>query len=115
MVYIVLKYAISALLIVLISEIAQRSSFIGAIIASIPIVSVLAIIWLYIDTQNRQQVSQLSSDIFWLVLPSLVFFISLPLLLRTRLHFYVSMSIACVLTIIAYTIMIAGLKFFGVR
>ena len=77
MVYNVIKIVISAVLIVLISEIAKRSTLFGSVIASIPMVSVLAMIWLYIDTQNTQQIIVLSKGIFWLVLPSLVLFLSL--------------------------------------
>ena len=84
MVYNIIKIVISAILIVLISEIAKRNTLLGSVLASIPLVSVLAMIWLYIDTQNTQQIILLSKGIFWLVLPSLVLFITLPIFLKYR-------------------------------
>ncbi len=68
--YYIFKITITAALIVLISEVAKRCSFIGAILASIPLVSVLAMIWLYIDTKDVTNISSLSISIFWLVIPS---------------------------------------------
>ena len=75
MVYYVLKFFISALLIVAISEISKRYSLAAGILASLPVVSVLAMIWLYIDTSSVEKVSKLSTSIFWMVLPSLSLFI----------------------------------------
>ena len=115
MVYNIIKIVISAVLIVLISEIAKRSTLIGSVIASIPIVSVLAMIWLYIDTQNTQQIIVLSKGIFWMVLPSLVLFITLPIFLRIRLNFFVSLSSAIALTVIAYFLMLSILEKFNIR
>lgn len=82
MAYTILKVAISAIIIVAISEIGQRSSLLGGLLASLPLTSLLAFIWLYVDTRDVQQVAALSNSIFWLVLPSLTFFIVFPLLLK---------------------------------
>ena len=108
------KVVITALLIVLISEISKISSMIGAILASIPLVSVLAMMWLYIDTKDVERISQLSVSIFWLVIPSLILFISLPLLLKNGVSFYPGMAIAISLTVAGYFLMIAVLGFFGI-
>ena len=62
--YYILKITITTLLIVLISEIAKRSSFVGAVLASVPLVSVLAMLWLYVDTEDISKVSALSSSFF---------------------------------------------------
>ena len=80
MIYTITKVAITTILIVAISEVAKRSSLAGALLASIPLVSVLAMIWLYVDTKDIEKVSNLATSVFWLVLPSLVLFIALPLL-----------------------------------
>lgn len=81
--YYLIKVLISAILIVLISEISKRNSLISSILASIPLVSVMAFIWIYIDTKNLETISKLSISIFWLVIPSLILFISLrPLQIR---------------------------------
>lgn len=113
--YYVVKVALTAVLIIVISEIAKRSSFLGALLASIPLVSVLAMLWLYIDTQDVAKVSALASSIFWLVLPSLALFISLPMLLKYGVNFYVSMSISIGVTIVCYWLMVAGLNLFNVK
>ena len=115
MLYYLTKIAITTALIVIISEVAKRSSLIGAVLASIPLVSVLAMLWLYIDTKDIEKISALSSNIFWLVLPSLVLFIVLPLLLKQGLSFYLSMGISVVLTIVAYGLLLIILDYFGIK
>lgn len=115
MLYYSLKVVITTLLIVIISEIAKRSTFMGGILASIPLISVLAIIWLYVDTKNTQLISDFSISVFWLVIPSLVFFIVLPLLLKKGLHFYSSLSLAITITVICYYLMIIALEKFGIK
>ena len=83
MIYYAIKIAITTILIVAISEISKRNSLAGAVLASIPLVSVLAMFWLYIDTNDSTKVSNLSSSIFWLVLPSLTLFLALPVFIET--------------------------------
>lgn len=114
MAYTVIKFFVSALLVVLISEIGKRSSLVGAIIASLPLLSILAIVWLYVDTKNVIDIITLSKSIFWLVLPSLIFFISLPICLTYGWSFYSSLLVSCLLTIMAYFFMLLLLKHFGV-
>jgi hypothetical protein len=113
--YYLTKIAITTLLIVLISEIAKRSSFVGAVLASVPLVSVLAMVWLYIDTSDVERVSALSSSIFWLVIPSLALFISLPLLLKQGIHFYPAMAISIAITVLCYWLMLGVLRHFAVE
>ena len=115
MAYYSLKIIITTLLIVSISEIAKRSSLIGAVLASIPLISVLAMVWLYIDTKDVSKVSDLAISIFWLVLPSLSLFIALPILLQQGLNFYISLSIAITLTFLSYIAMIYILGHFGIK
>ena len=113
--YYIVKIVITALLIVMISEIAKRSSFLGAVLASVPLLSVLAMIWLYIESKDVAKVSNLASGIFWLVLPSLALFIALPLLLKQGINFYLSMGIAIVITILCYWLMVTVLGHYGVK
>lgn len=114
MVYYISKTLLSAILIVLISELSKRSSLMGAILASLPLVSVLAIIWLYLDTKNNHMIAALSSNIFWMVLPSLLLFTTLPFFLRHKINFYISLSLAIAITIFCYFIMVLLLKKFNV-
>ena len=113
--YYALKIVITTLLIVAISEVSKRSSMIGAILASIPLVSVLAMIWLYIDTKDIAKISALSTSVFWLVLPSLVLFILLPILLKLGWSFYLSLSAAIAATVLSYFVMILALNHFGIK
>ena len=115
MAYYIVKIVITTILIVLISEISKRNSLIGAILASVPLVSVLAMMWLYIDTRNIEKISVLSTSIFWLVIPSLALFISLPLLLKQGIDFYLSMTLSILITIVCYWLMITVLGHYGVK
>ena len=115
MTYYLVKIAITTLLIVMIAEIAKRSSFAGALLASVPLISVLAMIWLYVDTKDVAKVSALATSVFWLVLPSLALFVTLPVLLRQGLNFYMSMSISIGITLGCYFLMISLLNHFGVK
>jgi uncharacterized membrane protein (GlpM family) len=107
MTYYITKIAVTTALIVLISEISKRSTFVGAILASVPLVSVLAMIWLYSETRDAAQVAALARSVFWLVLPSLVLFVTLPLLLARGVNFYTSLAAAVAATVAAYYLMIA--------
>ena len=88
MTYTILKFGLSAAVIVAVSEIAKRSSLLGGLLASLPLTSLLAFVWLWQDTRDAQKVAALSSSILWLVLPSLVLFLVLPALLKRGVHFY---------------------------
>ena len=112
--YYISKILITTALIVIISEIAKRNILIGGILASIPLISVLAILWLYVDTRDTQIISEFSINVFWLVIPSLAFFLTLPFLLHKGLNFYASISLAMVVTIICYYLVIKALEKFGI-
>jgi len=114
MLYATLKLAITAVLIVVISEIGKRSSVMAAILASIPLVSVLAMIWLYVDTKDVEKISSFATSVFWLVLPSLILFVTLPLMLNRGVGFYLSLSISIALTVLGYLAMLQVLKRFGI-
>jgi hypothetical protein len=110
-----LKILLSAAVLVAVSEIAKRSSFWAAALASLPLTSLLAFIWLYIDTGDVKQIINLSNGIFWLVIPSLVLFIALPLLLRNNINFWLSLFLACAATAISYFAMVKLLLLNGIK
>ena len=112
--YLVVKTIITVIIIVAISEIARRSSFIAGILASIPLTSALAITWLYFDTKEVDTVVNLSNSILLLIPPSLTFFVVLPLALK-RLDFIYSFLISIVATVLIYWLYIALLSRFGIR
>lgn len=115
MLYYVLKVIISALLIVAISEIAKRSTGFAALIASLPITSLLAFVWLQAEGSTPERIAELSSQIFWLVLPSLVLFIALPLLLKQGLNFWLSLAISAAATAGCYLALLPLLRRVGVN
>lgn len=115
MTYYITKVAVTAILVVLISEISKRSSFVGAVLASVPLTSVLAMLWLYIDTGDSDKVSALAGSVFWLVLPSLALFIALPVMLAQGLNFYLSLAGSIGITAICYWVMVVVLRYYGVE
>jgi hypothetical protein len=114
MLYTAIKVLVTAVLVVAISEAAKRSTLLGGILASLPLTSLLAFIWLYGETGDSGKIASLSVSIFWYVLPSLVLFIALPMLLGCGIDFWLSLVIASGLTFAAYLLMTAILARFGV-
>ena len=114
MTYYIIKLVITTLLIVLISEIAKRNSLMGALLASIPLVSILAMIWMYIDTNDTKSAVEFSNSIVWLIIPSMILFISFPILIKNGLSFYLSLFISVAMTIAAYYSVIFILDKLGV-
>ena len=114
MIYILIKTLITAIIVVAVSEIARRSSLFAGLIASIPLVSFLAIIWLYWETKDYQKIVDLSYSIILMIVPSLTFFIVLPFFLKIQYSFVTSMIVATVSTIIAYWLFIMLLGKFGI-
>ena len=112
--YAVFKAAISGILVATISETAKRSPSLGALIASLPIVSVLGMIWLWRETQDAERIAAHSEATFWFVLPSLPMFLVLPVLLRSGVQFYLALALSCIMTIVLYLGMIWVLKRFGI-
>ncbi|MEM8954921.1 MAG: DUF3147 family protein [Verrucomicrobiota bacterium] len=115
---ILLKVVLSALIIVVVSEIViKRGAWLGSLIASLPILSIITFFWIYRGAGESERVEKLASHstgIFWFVLPSLPLFLFFPFLLRKGLPFWASLGLGCLLTILLYLIMIAILKKFGV-
>ncbi len=86
------------------SELAKKTTLLGALVISIPFTSIMAMIWLYRDTGDTEKISAFSESVLWLVLPSLVLFIVLPILLRRGWEFTPALAVGIAGTIIAYGI-----------
>lgn len=114
MLYYALKVIISALIIVAISEIAKRSTGLAALVASLPLTSLLAFIWLHMEASPPEKIAELSNQIFWLVLPSLLLFLLLPLLLKHGLSFWVSLGLSVAATAGCYIAFLPLLRRMGV-
>lgn len=111
----VVKVVVSAIVIAGVSELAKRYVPVAAILAALPLTSILAMIWLYRDTRDAQRIASLSTGIFWAVLPSLLFFLLLPLLLRNGIGFPWALLIGCVAMFLAYTLYALILDRYGIR
>ena len=115
MLYLLLKAGISAVIIVAVSEIAKRSPGFGALIASLPLVSVLGMIWLWNAKPDAENMAAHSAATFWYVLPSLPMFLVIPVMLRHGLPFWLSLGLGCLLTIVLYSAMTLIGPRFGLR
>jgi hypothetical protein len=115
MLYPILKALLSGIIIMAVSEIAKRSPAFGALVASLPLVSVLAIIWLWRDTGDTARIANHAEATFWYVLPSLPMFLAFPWLLRHGTPFWWALIAGLVLTIILYSLTIVIAARFGVR
>lgn len=114
MLYYALKVGISAVVIVAITEIAKRSTGFAALLAAIPFTSLLAFMWMHFEGVDSVRIAELSGQIFWLVLPSLVLFLLLPLLIKQGFGFWLSLAISVAATVVCYLVMLPVLRKFGV-
>ncbi len=102
MLYLALKALLSGLVIAVASEVARRSPTFGALIVSLPLVSVLAMIWLWRDTGDGARIADFAFSTFWLLLPSMPMFLVLPWLLRQGIGFWGSLGLSLALTAALY-------------
>lgn len=115
MLYLVIKAVVSAIIIVIVSETARRNPGTGALIASLPLISVLGMIWLWRDTQDVARMADHSAATFWYVLPSLPMFLAIPMLLKRGIGFWPALVAGCVLTMALYMAMVWAAPRFGVK
>lgn len=105
MTYLLIKAAVSGLLIALVSEVSRRAPGLGALIASLPLISVLGMIWLWRDTGDPVRMAEHARATFWFVLPSLPMFLLIPTLLGRGVGFWQALAAGCVLTVLLYLVM----------
>ena len=115
MLYLALKALISGILIAAVSEIAKRSPGFGALVASLPLVSVLGMMWLWYDRPDAANMADHAGATFWYVLPSLPMFLLIPALLRQGLSFWFALIAGCALTVALYLSMMWIGPRFGLR
>ena len=108
--YFIIKTIVTALIIVLVSEIAKKYTWAAAVIVSIPLTSLLAFIWLYYDTRDVQKVIDLSLGTIVMTIPSILFFILLPIMLKLKQNFTFSIVVAVLSTSLAYFFFIILIK-----
>ncbi len=111
----IVRALLSGALIVTVSELAKRNNFTAAIVHSLPLVSLTALVWLYTDTRDTALVGRHCEGTFWFVLPSLPFFLLLPWLLRHGWGFWAALSIGIAVTVALYFLTIQLLALAGVK
>ena len=111
--YLIVKTVLSALIIVVVSEIAKKYTLAAAIILSVPLTSLLALIWLFYDTRDIQKAIDLSLNTIVMTIPSIVFFIVLPLMLKLKYNFSFSILLSILSTSLTYVIFIKLIKYFN--
>ncbi len=104
MLYLIAKAALSGVIIAIVSEIAQRRPGLGALIVSLPLVSILSILWLWRDGADTGRIAAHAEATFWLVLPTLPMFLVFPALLRGGIGFWTALGLSIALTIGLYLI-----------
>ena len=112
--WIVFKYAVTAGLIVLISEVAKRSDKLGALIAALPMVTILAMIWLYVEKQPDAKIANHAWYTFWYVVPTLPMFLIFPTLLP-RIGFWPTLGASALITVICFVVFAQVVKRLGIE
>ena len=92
--YLLTKIIITALIIAVVSELSHRFTVISALLISLPLTSILAFCWVYYETKDTQKIVEMSYSVFWLVIPSLLFFLILPALLKKDIQFMPALLIS---------------------
>jgi hypothetical protein len=111
----IVKIVLTVILVVAITEVSKKNTVLGGLIASLPLISLLSIIWLFFETRDIQKISNFSYGVFWYVVPSLSLFVSLPLFLKKNIPFPIAIIMACVVCVICYYIMSVILKRNGIN
>ncbi|WP_323143927.1 DUF3147 family protein [Massilia phyllosphaerae] len=113
MAWVVTKYLITAAVVVLVSEFAKRSDKLGALVAALPLVTLLTLIWLHVEKQPPARVANHAWYTFWYVVPTLPMFLVFPALLES-LGFWPALGVCVVLTVVCFVVFAALVKRLGI-
>lgn len=114
MTWIITKYFLTAAVVVLVSELAKRSDKLGAFVAALPMVTVLALIWLYVENQSPDKIANHAWYTFWYVVPTLPMFLAFPALLP-RLGFWLTLLACVVITVVCFGLFALVVRRFGIE
>ncbi|PCI60748.1 MAG: hypothetical protein COB34_02025 [Methylophilaceae bacterium] len=112
--YLIIKYLITAGVVVVVSELAKRSDKLGGLLAALPIVTVLTLIWLFVEKQPDAKIANHAYYTFWYVIPTLPMFLLFPYALP-KLGFWLALTVSILLTLIVFFVFIFIVKQFGVE
>jgi F0F1-type ATP synthase assembly protein I len=114
MTWLITKYFITAAMVVLVSEIAKRSDRLGGLIAALPLVTLLTLLWLYFEQQPAEKIANHAWYTFWYVLPTLPMFAVFPMLMA-RFGFWPTLALSVLITVVSFVLLSQVLKWFGVE
>jgi membrane protein insertase Oxa1/YidC/SpoIIIJ len=114
MAWIITKYLLTAGMVVFISEVAKRSDRLGGFIAALPLMTLLTLVWLYIENQTEEKIANHAYYTFWYVIPTLPMFLLFPYLLP-RLGFWLTMGVSIVITAVLFGLFALVMKSFGIE
>ena len=114
MAWLVTKYLITAAVVVIVSEVAKRSDRLGGLFAALPLVTVLALIWLYVEHQPQTKIANHAWYTFWYVVPTLPMFLAFPLLLP-RLGFWPTLLACVAITVVCFWLFAQLVRRFGIE
>ncbi len=114
MVWLVAKYLLTAAVVVLVSEFARRSDKLGGLFAALPLVTVLTLIWLYVENQPEQKIANHAWYTFWYVVPTLPMFLVFPALLP-RFGFWLALLMCIIITIVCFILFALLIRRFGIE
>lgn len=112
--WIITKYLITAAVVVAVSELAKRSDRLGALLASLPLVTLLALTWLYVEKQPAEKIANHAWYTFWYVVPTLPMFLAFPRLL-TRFGFWPALGFSALLTVACFGAFALAVRPFGIK
>ena len=112
--WLITKYALTALVVVLVSEAAKRSERLGGFVAALPMVAILAMVWMHVEGQPKDRIADFSRYLVWFVVPTLPMFLAFPHLLP-RLGFWVSLLCGIGITLVCFGLVLLGARQFGIE
>lgn len=110
----IVKYLLTAAMVVLVSELARRSDRLGGFVASLPLITVLTLIWLHVEQQPQAKIANHAWYTFWYVLPTLPMFLAFPALLP-RIGFWPSLAAGAVITVVCFGLLAVVLRRYGIH
>ncbi len=113
--FLLFKTIVSGLIIALASTVAKRFPLLGAILVSIPLTSLLTALWLHVETGDNQKIASFLGNVFWAHLPTLIFFVVTPYMLRNGYEFWISLIIGMAITTVTFFIYARILREFGIN
>src|SRR3546814_264628 len=114
MAWLITKYLLTAAVVVLVSEFAKRSDRLGGLVAALPLVTILALIWLYLEHQPQEKIANHAWYTFWYVLPTLPMFLAFPVLLP-RFGFWSTLFVCVIITVVCFGLFALLVRHFGIE